>query len=126
MPLTPTGKEILATMEAEYGTKKGESVFYASQNAGKIKGTHRSPAENVQAFDETALGETPPRVGIVTGHPERDVLPSATGTPPGLIKTDGLENPRADLTQMGPTRNANPGAGVKVWPAIQSYNGETV
>lgn len=25
-------------MESEYGSKKGKSVFYASKNAGKIKG----------------------------------------------------------------------------------------
>ena len=27
-------------MEKEYGAKKGESVFYASANAGKITGVH--------------------------------------------------------------------------------------
>lgn len=38
MPLTKKGKEILAAMKKEYGSKKGESVFYASRNKGKIKG----------------------------------------------------------------------------------------
>ena len=38
MPLTPKGKEIMSAMKKEYGAKKGESVFYASRNAGKIKG----------------------------------------------------------------------------------------
>ncbi len=38
MPLTPKGLEILANMRKEYGAKKGESVFYASINAGKLKG----------------------------------------------------------------------------------------
>lgn len=28
-------------MEKEYGKKKGEEVFYASQNKGTIKGTHK-------------------------------------------------------------------------------------
>ena len=28
-------------MEKEYGKKKGEQVFYASQNKGTIKGTHK-------------------------------------------------------------------------------------
>lgn len=28
----------MAAMKKEYGDKKGESVFYASKNAGKIKG----------------------------------------------------------------------------------------
>jgi hypothetical protein len=28
-------------MEAEYGKKKGEQVFYASENSGKIKGIRK-------------------------------------------------------------------------------------
>jgi hypothetical protein len=30
-------------MKEQYGEKKGEQVFYASQNAGTIKGTHKEP-----------------------------------------------------------------------------------
>lgn len=42
MPLTSKGDEIKGAMQKEYGAKKGESVFYASANAGKIKGVHES------------------------------------------------------------------------------------
>ena len=38
MPLTPKGKKIKAEMEETYGKEKGEQVFYASANAGKITG----------------------------------------------------------------------------------------
>ena len=38
MPLTHKGKKIMGAMEREYGEKKGESVFYASKNKGRIKG----------------------------------------------------------------------------------------
>jgi hypothetical protein len=41
MPLTAKGKKVLAAMKKEYGTKKGEEVFYASANAKKIKGVHK-------------------------------------------------------------------------------------
>lgn len=41
MPLTKKGAKIKRAMAKTYGKKKGASVFYASQNAGKIKGTHR-------------------------------------------------------------------------------------
>lgn len=40
MPLTAKGREILASMKKEYGAKKGTQIFYASANAGKIKGVH--------------------------------------------------------------------------------------
>jgi len=39
--LTHKGKEILSSMEKEYGSKKGESVFYASRNKGTIKGVEK-------------------------------------------------------------------------------------
>ena len=38
MPLTPKGEKIMGSMKQQYGEKKGEQVFYASRNAGKIKG----------------------------------------------------------------------------------------
>ncbi len=38
MPLTSKGEKILSEMEGQYGEKKGEQVFYASKNAGKISG----------------------------------------------------------------------------------------
>lgn len=41
MPLTEKGKKILSEMKKDYGAKKGESVFYASINSGKIKGVER-------------------------------------------------------------------------------------
>lgn len=41
MPLTPKGKKIKAAMDKEYGKKRGDRVFYASQNSGRIKGTHK-------------------------------------------------------------------------------------
>lgn len=41
MPLTKKGKKIMSAMKEEYGSKKGKQVFYASQNKGTIKGTHK-------------------------------------------------------------------------------------
>ena len=42
MPLTEKGSKIKRAMKKQYGKKKGEEVFYASQNKGVIKGTHHS------------------------------------------------------------------------------------
>jgi len=44
MPLTAKGNKIMANMKAEYGSEKGKSVFYASQNKGTIAGTHKLSA----------------------------------------------------------------------------------
>lgn len=40
--LTEKGRTIKHEMKQHYGKKKGEQVFYASKNAGKIKGVERS------------------------------------------------------------------------------------
>jgi hypothetical protein len=37
MPLTEKGKKIKKEMKEEYGNKKGEQVFYASQNKETIR-----------------------------------------------------------------------------------------
>jgi hypothetical protein len=41
MPLTRKGEKIMKEMKDEYGSKKGEQIFYASKNAGKIKGVEK-------------------------------------------------------------------------------------
>ena len=38
MPLTKKGKKIMKSMKKSYGKKRGEQIFYASKNKGKIKG----------------------------------------------------------------------------------------
>lgn len=38
MPLTKKGTKIKAALKKEYGSKKGEQVFYAMENKGSIKG----------------------------------------------------------------------------------------
>jgi len=42
MPLTKKGWKIYLNMIKTYGVKKGRQVFYASKNAGRIKGVDRS------------------------------------------------------------------------------------
>jgi hypothetical protein len=42
MPLTKKGRKIKRAMTKLYGKKAGKRVFYASQSAGRIKGTHKA------------------------------------------------------------------------------------
>lgn len=42
MPLNAKGKKIMLAMEAQYGTDKAKRVFYAMENAGKLKGIKKS------------------------------------------------------------------------------------
>ena len=45
MPVTSKGHEILENMQKTYGPEKGERVFYASKNAGKISGVDEGPSD---------------------------------------------------------------------------------
>jgi len=45
MPKTTKGKKIQSAMRKQYGKKKGDRVFYASENKGTIKGVHK-PGHN--------------------------------------------------------------------------------
>ena len=38
MPLTSKGQKIMSAMQSQYGPEKGERVFYAARNAGRITG----------------------------------------------------------------------------------------
>jgi len=42
MPLTEKGRKIMNNMQRTYGGNKGEQVFYATANAGKIKGVEET------------------------------------------------------------------------------------
>lgn len=37
MPLSKSGREVLGSMLSQYGSKKGEDVFYATMNKKKMK-----------------------------------------------------------------------------------------
>lgn len=40
MPLTKKGRKVKRAMQRQYGAAKGEEVFYASANSGRIRGVH--------------------------------------------------------------------------------------
>lgn len=50
MPLTKKGNKIIHAMEKEYGAEKGKQVFYASQNKGTIKGTHKAKGRALRKY----------------------------------------------------------------------------
>jgi hypothetical protein len=64
MPLNSKGLKIRKKLEEFYGKKKGEAVFYASENKGNIKGVTKKakkdpmePGENEATENESATTE---------------------------------------------------------------------
>ena len=46
MPLNKKGKKINTSMTKRYGKKKGEAIFYAMENSGKLKGVKKKTTRN--------------------------------------------------------------------------------
>jgi hypothetical protein len=88
MPLTAKGAKIKRAMHEEYGDKKGERVFYASINAGKIKGAEKT-GERPNPSTHTPLN--------FSGHPKHSVAHHSSGRglhsarDPGGRKAPGLD-----------------------------------
>lgn len=60
MPLSPHGERMKQRMVEEYGDKKGQSVFYASVNAGKPGFENSEPSQRPNAIQrriKRGLGE---------------------------------------------------------------------
>jgi|SRR5580765_4298807 len=92
MPLTSKGEEIKGAMQSEYGAKKGEQVFYASKNAGTIKGVdddmkleHAPPFEtNTQNVTGSYPGfDAAQQAPLPAGEPKQ--APTAPSSLPDVI-----------------------------------------
>ena len=46
MPLNKKGKKIITSMTKRYGKKKGEAIFYAMENSGKLKGVKKKTSRS--------------------------------------------------------------------------------
>tara|TARA_E500000305_G_scaffold31680_1_gene24044 strand:- start:346 stop:489 length:144 start_codon:yes stop_codon:yes gene_type:complete len=46
MPLNKKGKKIKTSMTKRYGKKKGEAIFYAMENSGKLKNVKKKTTRN--------------------------------------------------------------------------------
>ena len=46
MPLNKKGKKSKTSMTKRYGKKKGEAIFYAMENSGKLKGVKSKTSRN--------------------------------------------------------------------------------
>ena len=125
MPLTPQGKKVLAKFQKQYGDDLGKERFYMSMNKGTAGSSkwHRSP----DAYNDSALGENPPRVEFRV-RPENEGVETAKqagGIPSGVQQNDGTANARADQQTKSSDRKGATG-GTTRYPAIDRFSGENV
>ena len=99
MPLTEKGETIKRNMEEHYGVKKGENVFYASKNKGKITGIDADiKRDDHGRFAEVAAahGYKPtPSTGPNTYHHE-----AGHGLKVGYTATTRTGKPKGDVVAV--------------------------
>ncbi len=89
MPLTDKGAEILHAMQKEYGSEKGERVFYASKNKGTIAGV--DSAGRLDAILE-GCDRLHKRLDAMTRHDAGDA-PGEGDLPYGKAEEAGYADP---------------------------------
>lgn len=67
MPLTVKGKKIKRAMVKQYGQKKGEQVFYASENKGNIKGVKKHNSSSKKKGKKKSFNSQMSKVHKVMG-----------------------------------------------------------
>jgi hypothetical protein len=101
MPLTDKGKEIKNKMVKQYGKKKGESVFYAMENSGKLKKVVKLSVGGGRDASKSDFGGNTPGPGDTGG--EGGYSPKSTnqfgnrGSSP--TSTGGNTTPKQTTTQ---------------------------
>jgi len=80
MPLTEKGKKLKAKFRGQYGKKKGDSIFYAMENSGKLKKVIKARG----GMDASKDDFKPPSIGYTPG-------PGDTGGQGGGTKTNTVK-----------------------------------
>ena len=101
MPLTKKGKKIMRSMKEQYGDKRGERVFYATKNKGKIKGVDMKKKPVIKANVGKMLETYSPAYSIMKGKgPAADIASAMTNAGVGGIAGAIVNEKRK---QMGAT-----------------------
>lgn len=119
MPLSPKGQKIMSSMKEQYGSEKGESVFYASKNAGKIKGvdtkTRITHSRTIEGLGRTTVTHTNDATNTVDSwFRDTDTTPGAMtvsggdgeGDLGGPLVTGGLPVPERHKDLLGEVSEA--------------------
>lgn len=99
MPMSKAGQKIMANLKKEYGEKKGEGVFYAMENQGRIPGMKKMKGyaeggmmKEVPA-DNKGLGKLPKEVRNKMGYMAKGGMAMKKGyAKGGMVKSTGKMN----------------------------------
>lgn len=93
MPLSEKGDKIMSAMQKTYGEKEGESVFYASKNAGKISGVDEADASASPDYSSGGVG------GMSINGKEKTGYSIHTGDEPAFKQAGPAEMSVVDINR---------------------------
>lgn len=79
MPISKAGKKIKRNLEEQYGKKKGEEVFYAMENKGKIPGMAKGGDLKPVPAANKGLNKLPTQVRNKMGYMNKGGMVKSTG-----------------------------------------------
>ena len=112
MPLSKKGRKIMKAMRKQYGTKRGEQVFYASKNKGTIEDVEENKKMSYldKVIGRVEEGKAPAKVVNPQDEKDRYVSGGRTGQATGTkrLMKSGTKKASASAAERVKTHTAGP------------------
>ena len=93
MPMSKAGRKIMSNLKKEYGKEKGESVFYAMENKGKISGMNEGGMTMKKVPESNkGLSKLPEDVRNKMGYMAKGGMAKKGYAEGGMVKATGSLN----------------------------------
>ena len=99
MPLTEKGKKLKAKFRGQYGKKKGDSIFYAMENSGKLKKVIKARGGGMDASKKDF--KTPSSMPTVTDNPFSAGYQGAKNTSKQIAVNNQQNKTKKDSPKVG-------------------------
>jgi len=123
MPLTAKGKKLKAKFREQYGKKKGDSVFYAMENSGKLKKVIKAQGGRDASKDNFGGGTKSSTPGGGQGRDPSKQYQTKTNLSPQAIKNLKAQRKgaRASITPSTTLTNQAIAAGMNLVVPLSGY-----
>lgn len=121
MPLTKKGKKVMKSMKGQYGKEKGEQVFYATKNKGKLKGVDMKKAKKYKGGGDL-LANLSPAYSLMKGKGMFSDMIKGGGIAGVLAKQLGKDDEEEAVTSAAAPSAAKP-TGMATAPKMMAGGG---
>lgn len=122
MPLTKKGKKVMKSMKGQYGEKKGEQVFYATKNKGKLKGVDMKKAKKYKGGGDL-LANLSPAYSLMKGKGMFNDMIKGGGIAGMLAKQLGKDDEEEAVVSATAPSAVKPAGGMATAPKMMASGG---